>query len=59
MSIEKTAKFHLSLFYGDKEKCIDCLVKTMSKYENCKNQTDKILERIEQYKIIIKYLKDG
>jgi len=58
MDIEQTAKFQVSLFYGDKQKCIDSLKKTITKYQNSINaKSQKIIERIEKYNSIVNYLE--
>jgi len=60
MCLSKKAKFHLSLFYGDKDKCIESLEKTMLRYQNCKNSNNpKILKRVDDYKLLIDELTTG
>lgn len=51
-------KFHLSLCYGDKDRCIVELGQAIEKYKNCKNPNHpKVIERIEKYQSIIKGIR--
>jgi len=52
--LSNLAKFHLSLSYGDKDRCIEELSKVIEKYKNCKNINSKnVLERIKHYESVI------
>jgi len=58
MSIDKTAAFHLSLFYGDKDKCLLSLNQTLTKYKNSPNaRNPKLVERIAKYEKVIAHLE--
>lgn len=51
------ANKYLSFFYGDKEKAIEQLEKSICLYDNLNRKTPKVIKRIEDYKNLLEALK--
>jgi hypothetical protein len=47
------AKKYISFYYGDKEKAIEQLEKSIQLYDNANRKTPKVIRRIEGYKKLL------
>jgi uncharacterized coiled-coil DUF342 family protein len=53
------AKQYLSFYYGDKEKAIEQLEKSINLYDNSTRKTPKVIKRIEAYKKLLEEVKQS
>jgi hypothetical protein len=51
------AKKYISLWYGGKEEAISALEKVIKLYDNDRRKTNKVLNRIEEYKKLLEEIK--
>lgn len=53
-------KISLSLFYGDKEKCIAKHIIEIEKYKGCRISNDpRVIARVNKYQSVIEELKSS
>lgn len=53
------AKEYISFYYGDKEKAIEQLEKSIELYNNANRKTPKVIKRSEDYKKLLEEVKQS
>lgn len=53
------AKKYISFYYGDKEKAIEQLQKSIQLYDNSNRKTPKVIRRIEEYKNLLEEIQQS
>ncbi|MES2796702.1 MAG: hypothetical protein V4683_12090 [Bacteroidota bacterium] len=53
------AKKYISFYYGDKEKAIEQLEKSIQLYDNANRKTPKVIRRIEEYKNLLEEVQQS
>lgn len=53
------AKKYISFYYGNKEKAMDQLEKSIQLYDNSNRKTPKVIRRIEEYKKLLEEIKQS
>jgi hypothetical protein len=50
---------YIAFFYGDKEKAIEQLEKSIQLYDNSNRKTPKVIKRVEDYKNLLEVIKQS